>query len=76
MCSPIYMKVIDSACNCVYMTKTCVCNSCGPLVSCLSCSWCVVTIHGKTFAVRLKICKITKVFFLERFAVISICVQC
>ena len=24
------LKVIDSVCNCMYMTKTCVCNSRGP----------------------------------------------
>ena len=38
------MKVIDSACNSMYITKTCVCNLHG-LCMChaclvLSCSWC------------------------------------
>ena len=29
----LYTKVIDGVCHCMYMTKTCVCNSCGLYVS-------------------------------------------
>ena len=34
MCVALYTKVIDSVCNCVYMTKTCMCKLRGK-----SCSW-------------------------------------